>query len=54
LKPPPIARLSAQGCTRTIAVEKGQWSNRHMAVEVFKQVIDHLPQVGMATLLGRP
>jgi radical SAM protein with 4Fe4S-binding SPASM domain len=39
--------LKCAGCVRTIMADEGAWSNRHMAVDDFRRVIDELPPAAL-------
>jgi MoaA/NifB/PqqE/SkfB family radical SAM enzyme len=44
--------LRCQQCPRTFLLNQGQWDSRHMAMEVFKGVLDHLPPAPTLYLSG--
>lgn len=44
--------LACTGCSRTIALARGGWSNRHMSAAEFSRLIRNLPPSRQATLNG--
>ncbi|WP_420430172.1 radical SAM protein [Kordiimonas sp.] len=44
--------LSCVGCIRTIDIQKNQWTNRHISVEVFRNVVANLPPAKLLVMHG--
>ena len=44
--------LKCAGCPRTTGIEKGTWSDFNMPIQLFRQILDNLPEVSFVTLHG--
>lgn len=44
--------LDCPGCGRTICVGEGTWVNKHMPLDTFRRVVEHLPPVELGVLQG--
>lgn len=44
--------LKCAGCARTVQLAQDNWQNSHMSIDLFRRIVDNLPQVGLVTLHG--
>ena len=44
--------MDCPGCLRTLELAAGRWRNRHMPVETFSRIIEHLPPCDMLVMHG--